>query len=273
MKTFLLFHLNLSRRQSLFGTPDLTRQEQLESFFRLEFTFKHRNGSYLWVPYADVGVGRIIGTVLRQLPRKHHLPPELGADETETQEWQGAFVLLDTTSSKGEPDGQRLAFEIDPLIGRPASVLRSLLNELNSRPNRAYDILEKEISDVQEFRKWANERENRLKSLTLDFAVPNMWDSRGAIEKDLESYRRLRADNVKKVITSREGLDASDKSIEAAVDYGLLGAGTVKATAMDGTKFDSNAFQRRTTLPAELINESSRLEVLKHWFGRLMGKQ
>ena len=85
-------------------------------------------------PSANV---EIIGTVARLHQKVHHTPPDEGAVEMVSDEWQGALVIVDPVH---HDDGQKVSFERDATIGRPRAVLSSMLAAINALPDAPYSI-------------------------------------------------------------------------------------------------------------------------------------
>lgn len=275
MATFELFHLSLIEREfhpDLFNQvppPVPTREEWLRTAFAQTFTFEHRAKTFYWVPLDPID-GVMFGHVTRTHRRAQHAPPEQGAAEIVKDEWQGSAVLIDPVT---HPDGQKVAFERDSTIGRPRSVLQSLLAHVNAMPGAPYAIEPKPIFDENSFWSWASAHENKLRRITFDFVVPNMWDSASNLDREL---RELRSIGVQRAKVSYEGpdeIDATSTTIKEGVDYASKGGGTVTAKAKNGDSYVSTEKTRTAKLPTTSAERGGLREMITKWSQRLLGRE
>lgn len=136
---FELFHLSLHEKVQgdLFEQEiKFTREQWLRHAFNSIFAFDHRGKKIHWVPsVTDANV--IGGNLVRSHNRIRHKPPEEGGVEELASEWQGAILLIDPNH---HDDGQKIAFEKDPTLGSPESVLRSMCLHINYMPKSCFVI-------------------------------------------------------------------------------------------------------------------------------------
>jgi len=272
---FELFHLSLleQRQPDLYEVPmSLTREAWLRQCLGHRFAFTHRNSEVHWVP-AETDTSFIIGNLVRLHPRRHHAPPDEGAMEVISDEWQGAMVIIDPTH---HDDGQKVSFERDDTIGRPRPVLQSMATYLNTLPNAPYAIEPKPIFNTSSFWGWAAAHEFRLHSITFDFVVPNMWGSKSALDEDLRDLGSAGVSRVKVKLDEgdkNDGIDAQSQQVRDGVDYSASGGGSLTAKAKNGDKFTSTNDAAIAKLPTMSAERSGGIKALTKWFPKLLGRE
>ena len=98
-KTFTLFHFSLVpiAQLDIETRPKETRESWLRHALSESFEFTHWGGGKLyWVPLGDIDEC-IAGLLQRTRQHEHHRSPAEGGAEVVTEEWQGAYVLIDPT--------------------------------------------------------------------------------------------------------------------------------------------------------------------------------
>lgn len=246
-RKFLIFHLSLIPvREPTFETPNLTREAWLWRCLSNRIEFDHRaDQSIYWVPRNDIGE-YIYGVIQREKPHLHHMSPEQGGRETVSDEWQGAYVLLDPTH---HDEGQRIAIEIDD-VGSPSALLKSLLSHLNNLEKRPFTIEAEPVFDGMEFWKFAERHSNVVRYVNFEFVVPNMWGTESELEKDLkDSGKQTGAEKVRVRFEARDGIAVRNQKIEDGVAYAEKGAGKITARSLDGKPFSSENRPRTTEIP------------------------
>jgi hypothetical protein len=269
-KIFELFHLSLiPKRQSDIEHFKGTREEWLRDALGTRLQFSHYASDFHWVP-QPAEAGNIMGIVERQSTRAQHKPPEEGGAEFQGVEWQGAVVAVDPTH---HDDGQKLAFERDPTIGAPGSVLGSLLNYVNDLPRAPYIIEAKPLFDGEGFWQFAERHSNVVRYVDFRLVVPNMFDSAGEFDKALRrTGRHTGATKVRLRLESPDGVVTDSPEVKAGVEHSEQGGGSITAQALDGERYNSTKRKRVTTIPALPIPDASgnRLfgPLLRKVFGR-----
>jgi len=235
-KAFTLFHLSLVPVDQLdieTRTGD-TREEWLRHSLAHTFEFPHWGGGTLyWVPLSPIGES-LFGLLQRTRPHEHHKPPEDGGAEIVSDEWQGAYVILDPTH---HDEGQRVAVEND-VVGNPRALLKSLVATINERAAAPYQIEIEPLFDASRFWAFSKRHDDILKSVTFDFVVPNMWGTESDLEKDLdETGKQTGAERVTVGLSAEHGIHTENQKVRDGLEYAEKGAGTVRARALDGQRF------------------------------------
>lgn len=272
---FELFHMSLlvPRQADIFDkVPMPSREAWLREAFSEPFKFRHRKGECFWVP-ARTETPVLAGNVVRSHQRRQHKPPEEGGHEIVSNEWQGAMVVIDP---RHHDDGQRVSFERDETLGRPRSVLQSMIAYVNALPGAPYIIEPEPIFNKSSFWAWAAAHENRLHSITFEFVVPNMFGSRNAFEEDMADLRDI---GVAKARVSwnegkrKDGIDAQSEQVRNGVDYAAEGGGTVSARAKNGDSYTSTDDTKTTRLPPASADRNEGVGALAKWFQSLLGRE
>ena len=285
--TFELFHLSLLEQaqtdmfagqtdpSGLIRTwePEVPNRERwLRICFEKPFSFNHRTNIVHWVP-AEAESKLIAGNLVRSHPRRHHAPPEEGAMEVLSEEWQGSMVVIDPTH---HDDGQKLSFERDETLGRPRSVLQSLAAHLNAIPGAPYVIEPKPIFNEDSFWNWAAGHEYKLHSITFEFIVPNMWGSKSALDEDLRQLGEIGVSRAKVTLdegSKKTGVDARGQQVRDGVDYAAQGGGSITAKAKNGDRFSSTDNTSTAKLPAQGADRTGGIKGLVKWFPKLLGRE
>lgn len=266
-KVFTLFHLSLVPIQQLDieTRKDDSREDWLRHALSEGFEFTHWGGGSLhWVPLQPIDEC-IFGLLERTRPHEHHKPPSEGGAEVVSEEWQGAYVVIDPTH---HDEGQRVSVEND-VVGQPRALLKSLVSAINQRTTAPYQIEIEPLFDASRFWAFAKRHDNVLRSVTFDFVVPNMWGTESDLEKDLkDTGKQTGADRVIVGISAGHGVFTDNQKVRDGVEYAEKGAGTVRAKAMDGQRFSSTAQPRTSRIP--LIETGT--EIVNEYFARLKGK-
>jgi len=267
-KTFEHYHLSLIERdQADLLVPPIERDEFIRAAFAEGFSFRHMGNSIHWVPSIDAAPF-IVGNVTRQKVRTQHRAPEEGADEFEAIEWQGSLVVIDPTY---KPDGQKVAFEIDPAVGKPAALLDSILSHLNERPGVRYTIVAKALFDQETFWSFAQRHGHRLEYISFKFVVPNMFF--GATTSIDQGLRQIgddtNAEGVEVRLESDDGVQTESQTVTDAMNYAEEGGASVTAKAMNGDRYSSQR-RRKTSKVIDVIvsNRRSLMVLLNKALGR-----
>ncbi len=236
-RAFNLFHLSLiAPSEPSFFVENIAREAWLRQVLKEGFKFAHRKKDFFWVPKQTEN-GVIIGIVERQTPSPQHRPPNEGGGEIVGEIWQGAIVVIDPTH---HADGQKLAFEIDNDVGVPSAVLGSLISHLNTTENKAYTIEAKPVFDASSFWDFSNEHGGRLRRITFDFVVPNMWDTKGRLEAELRGTgSETGSQKVKVSFESPDGVTTNSQRIEEGVEYSQQGGGSITARSLNNDHYSS----------------------------------
>lgn len=273
-RVFEHFHLSLlvPKQSDMFTEkPFPSREDWLRRAFANPFKFRHRRGECFWVP-AQTDTEVIAGNVVRSHQRRQHKPPEEGGHEVISNEWQGAMVLIDP---RHHSDGQKVSFERDETLGRPRSVLQSMIAHVNLIENAPYIITPEPIFNKSSFWAWSAAHENRLHSISFEFVAPNMFGSKNSLDEEMAELGAIGVAKARINLSAgqrKDGIDARDQRVQNGVDYAAQGGGTVTARAKNGDNYSSTDDTLTTRLPTSSADRNDGVGALTKWFQSLLGR-
>lgn len=245
-----MFRLSLKGRQQSDAferkkedSTEFSREEWLRDVFSQQFSFTHRSNDVFFVPEKSAEIGfpdnLIVGWVARDRPIKGRTPPWEGFSSTERDIWQAALLLIDPTDHE---DGQKVAFESRPEVGRPDPILASLAASLSDRgPDEPFSVSVFPIIQARSFARFAAEHQGAIRLITYDVAVPNMFDSPDDFSEEM---RRLRdKGNVARVKTRLESdgaINTEGSQLDEIADHVEKGGGKITAKTKDGEYYRSD---------------------------------
>ncbi len=270
-RTFEHFHLSLIARQQLnLFQKAVTREDWIRTTFDARFTFRHHGKSFHWVPYKSYP-NLVVGTIERKKSRLQHRAPDEGAAEFEGEEWQGSMVIIDPVH---HPDGQKIAFELDGDVGRPTSILTSLVTVLNSETDSPYALVVKPLFDADNFRNFAKRHGELMQYVKFSFVVPNMFfGTSTSVDQGLGRMgENTGALTVDLRLQSGRGVKTDSADVTSALAYAEAGNATVTSKAMNGETFSST----RRTKTIKLANlsdaQGDRIKIME-WLLRALGRE
>ncbi len=252
---FDLFRFSLLPREQMDITsyPDPTREEYLRMLFSEEQQFVHYGTVFHYVPSRNLSSGsqqEIIGRIGRSVTMDENLPPSANLEDSKHETWKASVVVIDPTDHQ---DGQKASIQVDQQVGKPDSIMKSLVNSLNERyETAAYHIEVAPISEASTFWQFAEENAGNITTLTFTFVAPNMF---GGIDNITEEMRRFRdeekAQRVKVQMSSDDGIDTDTDNVRSSVEYTTRGGGDISARAKGGRNYNSKKKNRHVMIEGE----------------------
>ena len=233
--------------------------------FGYEQDFEHHGNPFVYQPAPDQPWPNIVGQIGRPFTRLENLPPEQGFALAPHQAWRAAVIALDPTPHE---DGQKLSFSIDPQVGTPYAVLRSLIRQLNQVNDPPYHIEAEPIFSPKTFWAFADEHKGEITSIRFEFVTPNMFGSSDALSEELREFRHdERAQVVRVNLHSEDGLNTDTPRVRASVDYAGKGAGKILAFAKGRKRYNSE--DQVETVGLEETEEPLLIRALRHIYAVL----
>ncbi|WP_434613571.1 hypothetical protein [Tabrizicola sp. M-4] len=254
-RTFSIFHLSLvEHRQPTLTSFRGSREQWLRLSLSERFEFSGWGGKELvWVP-KGVTNELVFGLIQGKKPHSFHDSPNEGGAEKVDEFWQGAYLFLDP---RHHDDGQKMAIEND-VLGRPRALAKALFDHINGRDDASYSVIPELIFDETDFWKFAEESGKVLSFIRFEFAVPNMWDPQGDLEKDLRSTgRKTGTEQVDVTFRAKNGVTTDNDIIKSGVKYAGRGAGRIKARNRDGKRYSSETRATVESVPKADLDEAS----------------
>lgn len=247
---------------------EYTREEWLRAIFSEKFSFLHFKEHFNYEPEPDTPDdldGLIVGRIGRQISVSEAQPPEGALRPVERTTWKAALFLIDPTA---HDDGQKVAVEVSPIIGRPQPVLQSLANHINLR-SEPFHLEVNTISDPQSFWDFVKANRGQITSVTFEFVAPNMFGHEEDYVKEMNDLKeKERVQKLKMELQSKEGLILETDRVERAVDYAAKGGGAIQAKTKRKTRFSSKDKTRKVRIDKKLETASFR-DLIYEVFNRI----
>lgn len=228
---FDLFRFSLLPKEQMdLLTPfDSTREAYLRNIFSSRIQFQHYKTAFQYVP-SQIS-GEIVGRVGRLVINEENLPPDIGLEEAKREMWKAAVIVIDPTE---HIDGQKVALEWDPKVGKTDPVMTSLTRAINEQnPTAAYHLEVSPISEASTFWEFARENKGAITTLSFTFVAPNMFGGIDNITEEMRQFRdEERAQRVSIALKSSEGIETDTEKIRNSVEYTSRGGGEITARAM-----------------------------------------
>lgn len=243
------FRLSLAEReQRTFMMKDESREEFLRRVFGQAWVFTHYNSEFHYVPAKEAHPTAVLGRIGRQFAAEENLAPEQSLEVVQHEGWKAAVVVTDP---RHHTDGQKVLMNSDPLVGKPFSLLSTLIRHINvmEAEEASYVITIEPIFDPNSFWVFAAENQGDITSLAFEFATPNMFGGTESLETELRNLRDdERAQFVSISLKSQDGLNTNTDSVRQGVEYAEKGAGAVRARTRKGKTYSSKRRAKSVTL-------------------------
>jgi hypothetical protein len=236
------------------NNQDFTRETWIRDFFSIPREFFHFGAPYIFVPDPAGAKYLPRQLICGRIARAKMLPeltaPDAGLQPTVHRSWRAAVLIIDPTD---HADGQKVAFEQSGDVGTALAVLRSLARAMNDQTSQErYSAEVFAIVEESSFWKFAEAHNYQKKILTLDVAVPNMFDGPEDFKDELKKLRdRNNAARVRTTLKSDGSLNTRAKNIAPIINYAEKGAGTVKARTVDGVPYNSQDHAKRVSIEVD----------------------
>lgn len=251
---FELFRLSLVPRvQPELFEETITREEHLRRVFGRDWRFQHYGTEFHYV--HDVEFSRteaILGRLGRPVTFDENLPPEKGFTENSRDGWKACVLVVDP---RDHVDGQKAALQIDRQVGKPNSLMASLIDTINEAyPHAPFLVQAQPIFDASTFWRFAEENRGQVTSLTFEFVVPNgLWSTDESVREGLIRFReQVAAQRVTTTFKNNDGLETNSEPVQEAVSYAEKGSGAITARAKGGKTFSSKKKPTIITLEDEV---------------------
>ncbi|MCY4645573.1 MAG: hypothetical protein OXE73_01625 [Gammaproteobacteria bacterium] len=271
---FELFRLSLLVRPQLhaFNQQDDAQPQSRESWIRQVFQdrqpFERRGIRHEFVALDGDG-DAIVGKVGKLINREENEPPERSLTEVTRDAWTASVMVVDPTE---HDDGQKIAIEKNREIGASRATVRALCDAINQRYSSDRYVIEvAPIVDGDDFWRYATKHKGRVRNVTFNFIVPNMFRSVDALDKDLKKWRdEENAQQVSLKLNANNGLRLESSEVATAVDYVQRGGGSITAQDMDGKGYNSNNSIKNTRVEGMI---KSSVDSIRNAIQRIMDRE
>jgi hypothetical protein len=182
-----------------------------------------------------------------------------------------ANVFVDTA---GDPDGQKMAFQVNARVGSPRLIADALIQRINDiGVDAAWQIDIHPITDVDTFWEAVGQHASETTSLQLIFAAPNVLGLMNNITKELgEARSENNAATVSITLENKDGIKVDTPPIRDAIKLIALGVGDAILRKGRRILFDTRRRTRSINIgedaPAEQGMESTLTTIFHKLFGR-----
>ncbi len=281
MKYFFLRIFLIEMKQLALPTGDagvsrgLSREDYIRRVLSKRIDFMHRKSKFAYVPvarpivdkvsYQAARVGRLVEVVEAE-------PPEADLTEVVRPSWRAANVFVDAQDFS---DGQKIACQYHPSVGRPLSVFQSLATHINgANQNSGWWMYVNSITEKSNFWKVVEENEGEISEVSFRFVTPNILRMRSTLNEDLKLARSQH--NASTVTVGYENpngnLQVSGAEMVDAVNYISEGGGVAKIKSGKRTIFDSSKHDKNIEIendePLSEANAPTRRRFIRAIFGK-----
>lgn len=241
-----LFLTEVEQPPILVETGDIEAREDREDFlmgiFSRSWKFVHRGSDLIYVPVqrGETDTQTVVfGRIGKKVRSTENAGPE---DEFETVEhlgWRASNLVFDIS---GSSDGQRVAVEERGDVGRPLSLLQSLMSHINEAlPDSGWFISINAMIEVRSFWEAAEKYKGQITRAEFNYVTPNVLGLRSQINERLREYKeKENAQAVTVILTEPKGnLNLETQEVRDAVEYTSEGGGSSKLKVGQKTVFDS----------------------------------
>jgi hypothetical protein len=179
------------------------------------------------------------GRIGKQVVSQENSGPDEKFEKTEHVGWRASNLLLNTSS---DPDGQKLAMQERGDVGKPLSVINSLLQHINTaNPDSGWLVTVNPIVEKQSFWEAAEKYKGQITRAEFTYVTPNVLGIRSELNKRLKEYReKENAQQVGVTLYEPKGnLHLDSQEVVDAVEYTSEGGGSAKLKVGRETVFDS----------------------------------
>lgn len=187
-------------------------------------------------------IARVGDLILGRVAKRATIPVEHSAEENfaieRVETWPGVYIVINL--SDDPRIGQSIAVEcnsgvfMDPY--KQLSGLTKMVNLLMLK-DTSFEVRVNPITRLHDFWQIVGDTQGRIKSLTLEFAAPNLFGARDELSKDLRlAQEQFGITDAAFTIGNTEGnlkLPPKNPFLQQSVEYITAGGGTFKIRTRD----------------------------------------
>lgn len=223
--------------------------------------FMHRQHLFTYVHIQNLDETIVVGRLGRKETERATDAPETGYAPVRLEVHRAVNLFLDTSS---DPNGQKLALQVDPKVGTPSSLLNSLVEHINnSNPDGPWIIDVRAMIDEVSFWEAVDAHENEITNVTFKLVAPNIFGFTDNVAEEMKAVRDENNANIATVsLDNKEGLKLKTDSIRNAVKYVSAGGGIVTLRGKLRKFFDSRKKHRNITVENDVAAVTGMPETL-----------
>lgn len=256
LRVFLLEQERPALLEAAGGLPaTTTRQDYLTQIFSQRIDFPHRNQTLVYVPIGQKSVPDgllLLGRIGKLVAAVENTPPEAGFQETTHKSWRAANVIIDI---RDHPDGQKVAFQYHPNVGKPLPLASSVIEHINAT-NIDSGWLAKInlITERQSFWDAVRQYKGDITTAEFTFVTPNILGIRSKLNEELKNKRtKHNAATVTETLHNPNGnLALEGEDIEDSVEYISEGGGKSKLKTGKTVIYDSENEEKHVDIEEDV---------------------
>lgn len=231
-----------------------TRAEYLQETFSKKIEFEHWAKTFVYMPIGvdPVEEGAICsGRIGAQKTSNINAGPEEFFEPDTVTNWLASNFLLDTRDFN---DGQKIAMQNRSDVGKPLSILSSLIKHINeANPDAGWELAVNSITEKTTFWQAVDEYSGQITRAEFKYATPNVLGLRSAINSTLKNYKdHENANQVSVTLENKTGgLKLDSQEVKDAVEYTSEGGGSTKLKVGVKTVYDSEEDEKAVTFEAD----------------------
>lgn len=244
-----------------------SREEWLRDTFGRKIDFEHRGQAFYYSPETTQNVGlAIAGRVGRLVTVDENESPEGHLVPKKHKAWRAALILIDPTH---HGDGQKVAVERLPAVGKPVAIFESLAAKINMT-HEPFILEAHAVVPSERFWDFVKANKDQITSVEFEFVAPNMFGEADDYDSEMrDMQKRERAQKAKLKIESKDGLNLDTLRIRRAVDYANKGAGSIRAVTKNKNQFNSKEKAQITKIPNNDIDKTVIISLISRLFSNI----
>lgn len=258
------------------GVPQRrTRARYLEDVFSVRIEFEHRGKQLIYIPISvdQITDGVVCsGRIGAQKSESINASPEKLFEPEVVTNWRASNFLIDT---RNYSDGQKIAMQHRPNVGKPLSILSSLVKRINeTNIDSGWELAVNAITEKTTFWRAVKDFEGEITRAEFSYATPNVLGLRSTINKQLQRHKdHENANRVKVILENEKGaLKLDSQEVKDAVEYISEGGGSTKLKVGAKTVYDSEDDEKAVTVDTEDQLGLEKQEVRRGIIDRLFKK-
>ncbi|RCK51909.1 hypothetical protein [Thalassospira xiamenensis] len=223
----------------------INRELWLRDVFSKQFEFAYRGSSIFFVPEPSetttIDPKYIVGWLARDRTMSERSAPWEGLEPKRHLFWKAALILIDPTHHE---DGQKIAFQYQQEVGKPEPILDALAKYLSNPLEQSwgpYSVSIYPIIHEKSFFIFAEQHRGKIKEITYEISVPNMFNSPDDFSNEMRDLRdRANVSKVRAKLMSDETINTDASQLSEVAEHVEKGGGEIQAKTISGEHYRSS---------------------------------
>lgn len=231
-----------------------SRAQYLEDVFSVRIEFEHWGKRLIYIPISvDQMPDGVVcsGRIGAQKSESINAAPENLFEPEIITNWRASNFLIDTRNYN---DGQKIAMQYRADVGKPLSILSSLVKHINETyVDSGWELSVNAITQKTTFWDAVKDFEGQITRAEFSYSTPNVLGLRNKINSRLKGYKDDENANQVTVIleNKKDALKLDSQEVKDAVDYISPGGGSTKLKVGAKTVYDSEDDEKAVTVETD----------------------